>query len=452
MLDGLTEDALLHVLSFVGAPDLLRLSQTSRQLRNAVVSRDGAVITNVFKSRWGPHFAVWQPLFAVPSHSTRLKTAAVCDLLAAICGCWTLLNFEGSQATVRGGVCSVLPTANGLRVCLLAPKRVCLDRFEWEDSHPLEDIRRTVALLGRITLAEAMQSAYLVDRVLPVFSLDISLSEAPLPALPPKFERHRTVEADMVARHYNSSGDLILSFSNCVSCVQLLDVLRASVEPCLPHHDVFYPLQAQSMEAHGHARGAAPNVLHQDAGSSAHRMRDTSRYSLCRSDFHELTGQTAAEPPHTLPPPPASASHLRCAMCRQTLPSRGVQCCSSNCTCAKSNRPIGLKVNFLPGAICCLGFVCCTATLPLFDSADLLPLFSNTVPVYPITAPWSPSSSPEAAVSPGRPPLLPPSLCLCSAHGLWAGSYGPHGLEIVCILQVNPRFSRCSCSHSQIGS
>ena len=151
------EDALLLVVSFLGVPDLLRMSRTCRHLRQTLGNPDGSVITNVFQKQWGSHFAVWQPLFAVARTSTRLQTAAVCDKFAAMCGCWTLLNIEGYSSTVRGGVCSVLPTADGLRVCLVAPKRVCLDDFEWEDSHPLQDIDRAVAFLGRLSVIEAIE-------------------------------------------------------------------------------------------------------------------------------------------------------------------------------------------------------------------------------------------------------------------------------------------------------
>jgi hypothetical protein len=62
---------------------------------------------------------------------------------------------------VRGGICSVLPTADGLRVCLVAPKRVCLDDFEWNESHPFEDVDRAVAFRGGHDLTAAINRAYL---------------------------------------------------------------------------------------------------------------------------------------------------------------------------------------------------------------------------------------------------------------------------------------------------
>jgi hypothetical protein len=76
---------------------LIPPQRTCRQLRHSLATPDGSVITNLFQKQWGNHFAVWQPLFAVANASTRLKTAAVCDKLAAMCGCWTLSNFEGAH-------------------------------------------------------------------------------------------------------------------------------------------------------------------------------------------------------------------------------------------------------------------------------------------------------------------------------------------------------------------
>ena len=49
---------------------------------------------------------------------------------------------------------------------------------------------------------------------------------------------------------------------------------------------------------------------------------------------------------------------------------------------------------------------------------------------------------------------LPRMTRKCSAQGLWAGAYGPHGLEIVCVLQVkhaaaHPR-DALACPHARI--
>ena len=240
------------------------------------------------------------------------------------------------------------------------------------------------------------------------------------------------MEARLVGREYTASGDLCAGSVQCVSCTELLHELAASCDPCLPHHDVFYPPHAPDIARHSHEHGAAPGTErstshHAARGLASDRMKDTSRHCLSRSDFHELSGQCASDQP--------SASHARCNMCSQSLPSGGVQCSPSNCTCSRSNRPLGLKVRFAADAKCCLGFVCCTSTLPRFDSGDLLPLFNSTA--YPITAPWTPTPLPSPQSSP-QPALLPSASCLCSVQGLWAGDYGPHGIEIICVLQVKP--------------
>lgn len=411
MLERLTEDALLLVVSFLGVPDLLRMSRTCRHLRQTLGNPDGSVITNMFQKQWGSHFAVWQPLFAVARTSTRLQTAAVCDKLAAMCGCWTLLNIEGYSSTVRGGVCSVLPTADGLRVCLVAPKRVCLDDFEWEDSHPLQDIDRAVAFLGRLSVIEAMECTYLADRVLPAFTLDIRLFETFLMLPSPKHPSGlTTMEARLVGREFAPNGNADICTMRTIRCTQLIDELRTSFDPCLPHHDVY---------------------IHSAQTLGADRMKDTSRHSLSRADFNVLLGQNASG----RPTPPSSAQstmpHARCSICSQSLPYSGVQCSSSDCTCSRRDRPLGLNVRFVIGTTCCLGFVCCPATLP--HSADLLPLFNVS---YPLAAPWSSSPPPSPEANPSRLALMPPPPCLCGVQGLWAGHYGPHGIQIICILQV----------------
>jgi hypothetical protein len=415
MLERLTEDALLLVVSFLAVPDLLRLTRTCRQLRHTLGNPDGSAITNAFSRQWGPNFSVWQPLFAVANTSVRFQTAAVCEKLAALCGCWTLVNIEGFERAVRGGICSILPTVDGLRVCLVAPKRVCLDDFEWQHSDPLQDIGRAVAFLGRLDLVAAIECTYLADRVLPAFDMDVQLLSA---------WDGKTVRARLVGREYTAIGDICAGSGKCVSCAELLHELAASFDPCLPHHDVFYPPHAPDIARRSDEHGAAPDSASHHAAHvlASYRMKDTSRHCLSRSDFHELSGQCASDQP--------SASHARCIMCSQSLPSGGVQCSPSNCTCSRSNRPLGLKVRFANDATCCLGFVCCTATLPRFDSGDLLPLFKSA---YPITAPWTTTPLPSP-----QPMLLPSASCLCSVQGLWAGDYGPHGIEIICVLQVKP--------------
>lgn len=453
MLERLTEDALLLVVSFLGVPDMLRMSRTCRHLRQTLGNPDSSIITNIFQKQWGSHFAVWQPLFAVARTSTRFQTAAVCDKLAAMCGCWTLLNIEGYSSTVRGGVCSVLPTADGLRVCLVAPKRVCLDDFEWTDSHPLQDIDRAVAFLGRLSVIEAIECTYLADRVLPAFTLDIRLFETFLMLPSPKHPSGlTTMEARLVGRKFTPNGDVDTCTMQSIRCSQLINELRASFDPCLPHHDVFYTSQApagargteaeeeedKGQKCDGQPHGLSGHGSHHSAQSlGSDRMKDTSRHSLSRADFNVLLGQNASGPPT----PPSSARspmpHSRCSICSQSLPSSGVQCCSSECTCARTDRPLRLNVRFITGTTCCLGFVCCPATLPRFHSADLLPLFNLA---YPLASPWSSTPPPSPETNPSRLALMPPPSCLCGVQGLWAGHYGPHGIEIICILQVDLQF------------
>ena len=80
----------------------------------------------------------------------------------------------------------------------------------------------------------------------------------------------------------------------------------------------------------------------------------------------------------SFPSPLPSSSHVNssscCSICSRGMPSRGVQvsiprpcvccmsrdsvvvqCSSSNCTCARENRPLGLKVTFVSKATVCLG-------------------------------------------------------------------------------------------------
>ena len=77
-------------------------------------------------------------------------------------------------------------------------------------------------------------------------------------------------------------------------------------------------------------------------------------------------------------PPLQASSHVNsrtcCSICSNDMPSRGVQvkrprlgvrctsrdtlvfqCCPSNCTCARGDRPLGLKVPFVSDGNICLG-------------------------------------------------------------------------------------------------
>jgi hypothetical protein len=439
MIQILADDLLLHLASFLPVPDLLRLSRASRRIRRALASPDNSLIVAAIQRQWGVHFAVWRPLFAACSPSFLLEAAAVCHALAALCGCWTLTNVDACSSSVRGGICSVLPTADGLRVCLMAPKRVCLDHFEWEGSHPLEAVERALPRHAPFALGEAIERAYLVDRVLPAFTLDIHLILPSDGAAP--------LQARVVGREYTADGDVASSSVKSVGCLDLLRYeLAAYARASLPHHAVFYPTSEAALHAvqpptpHG-ARVASgcgspePSEAHVAADAA---MRGTTRHGLTRTDFHVLMEHlpsTHASPTSSLP--------ARCSACSQALPSHGVRCHPRSCTCSLDNRPLRLNVRFTSDTACCLAFICCTATLPCFHSSDLVPVFNAA---YPIAAPWLPSASPAPfAAPPSQPALLPPAACLCGVQGLWAGAYGPHGLEIVCLLQVGvpPRVSPC---------
>ncbi len=438
MIQNLTDDVLLHVVSFLGVPDLLHLSQSCKRIRDSINAADGAVIVDMFKKGWGAHFAVWGPLFAVSCAANRLKTALTCEKLAAMCGCWTLLNVEGLSTSIRGGLCSVLPTVHGLRLCLIAPKRVCLDNFEWEDSNPLEHVDRILALQGRLELGEVIERAYLVDRILPAFTLDVLL----MSPLPLQESVSTTLEARIIGREYTTAGEVRVSTMKSVSYIELFNELASYVEPCLPHHHEFYPPCEVVLPTEGQRRShACDHARYSPAsnaaeGSADSKMRDSSRYSLSRSDFQVLIGQLHSDRSTLSSPLPSltTSSQARCSICSLHLPSRGIQCCPFNCSCARINRPLRLKIRFMKEMACYFGFICCTATLPRFDGADLLPLFNTS---YPIAAPWLPSLSPLTAARSNQLDLISAAPCFCGVHGLWAGAYGPHGLEILCILQVN---------------
>jgi hypothetical protein len=239
-----------------------------------------------------------------------------------------------------------------------------------------------------------------------------------------------------------------------VSCLDLLRYeLAVSPNASLPHHAVFCPPSSEAASHSVQQPTPCGARVASDCDSPEQRgvhggtdgaMRDTSRHSLTRCDFHVLMQQLpSARPTHPLTPHPShvtrhtsptSSLPARCSTCLQALPSQGVRCHPQhNCTCSLHNRPLCLNVRFASDTVCCLAFVCCTATLPCFPSSDLVPLFNAA---YPFTPPWHPSASPAAAAPPSQPVLLPPAACLCGVHGLWAGAYGPHGLEIVCLLQV----------------
>ena len=46
-------------------------------------------------------------------------------------------------------------------MCLLAPKRVCLDVFEWIGSQPFVDVDRALVFWGGSELTEAINRAFL---------------------------------------------------------------------------------------------------------------------------------------------------------------------------------------------------------------------------------------------------------------------------------------------------
>jgi hypothetical protein len=312
-----------------------------------------------------------------------------------------------------------------------------LEHFEWEDSHPLENVDGAFAIQGRFGLVEAITGAYLVDGILPAFTLDVILME------PSSIHDSgsMTAEARLVGREYTVTGEVCAYTTKSVSHIELFNELTSYVEPCLPHHFEFYPSFEIAPQTEQQQRTdemdftSDSRALHAEGCTVGADLRQSSRHMLNRSDFSAFTGQLPPDrPTHPAPLPSLKSSQMLCSICSQNLPSRGIQCHPCNCTCSRSDRPLCLKIRFIAERICCLGFVCCTATLPRFDGADLLPLFKE---LYPITPPWLPFTSPRTAANPSQPDLVPPAPCLCGVHGLWTGAYGPHGLEIVCLLQVN---------------